>query len=824
MRDLIICINFSESKRKQGLIFETYLGKISNLKSKQFSGPLRKVDIDTIDKVNNLNNFELNLLKKYLYKKGNIQINKYQFIMDNNNLIDLTDKVNYSCFFYRDKNTPMYLLEHVWINIITEIDKEENEIKGIQYSSNKNNLKLSLVIEKKESNRINEIEPHFYINIDNSHYKAKLFFEYKNIEIDYADKNIQIAEQNDFRNYHFEKKVLNIIEESGWNYKQKGGFEYCGKNITHSISNLQENHIILYTNKKKKITIGKTIDMSVSYNMNWFEINGKIKTENDIYSIQELLDLRKNNNWVELENSVTIIPNSISNFAQIMNKGKQGIEIDKKYIGQVMYLTNELGISKIKNVEALVNYKDIVPNIKPEILNQLRDYQKIGVQWLLYLYENKFGGCLADDMGLGKTFQTIAYLSDKRFERTNNLIIVPKTLLLNWKREIEKFAPNLQVYVYHGGERNIEKAKKCEIILTTYGMVINDSKNLSSIFYANVIMDEAQNVKNSRTKAYIAINNLNANSKILLTGTPLENNIKELCALIRLSNPEIFLSFEKIIKKFDDEQSIIKNIKQMVSPFILRRIKEDVLKELPEKQEQVIYCKMDTLQEELYNKVLKSIQHEIKRKPNRFEIKSNSTILNGLLFLQQICCHPKLLSHDLNKNHCLESTKTDVLIDMLKSLNMNGHKVIVFSRFTKMLKIIEKRLIKENLFYCYLDGKTKDRMKVVDEFEKNEKGIFLVSLKAGGSGLNLVSADTAIIYDPWWNPAVEKQAEDRIYRIGQKKNVTIYRLIVANTIEEKIEELKRKKKNMADQILENEENITVVTMEVLKELLIDKME
>lgn len=441
----------------------------------------------------------------------------------------------------------------------------------------------------------------------------------------------------------------------------------------------------------------------------------------------------------------------------------------------------------------------------------------IGIKWLLSLRKNGFGGCLADDMGLGKTIQIIAYLSDYSFDGTRSLIIVPKTLLENWKREFWKFTPKIKVYVYHGSKCSIDEIQNHKIVITTYGTFINDVDKLKPCNFENIIVDEAQYIKNSRSKAYRAINSMQARTKIIMTGTPIENNIREYWDLMKIAN-SAGMSFKTFTKGLEQEQ-IVSKVRFVTKPFLLRRFKSDVLKDLPEKLEQTIYCNFDDSQSELYEIMLNSIKKEMDRKVDSFEIKSNSIILSGLLYLQEICCHPRLIPKEYNANGCLKSAKLDVLISMVSELYLSGHKIVIFSRFTKMLEIINKDLVKMHIDIFYLDGKTHNRQEIVDNFEQSSVGVFLISLKAGGVGLNLVSADTAIIYDPWWNPAVEKQAQDRIYRIGQKKKVTIYKLIVANTIEEKVQLLQDKKKELFNQIVSGRNIPANITINDLEELI-----
>ena len=342
---------------------------------------------------------------------------------------------------------------------------------------------------------------------------------------------------------------------------------------------------------------------------------------------------------------------------------------------------------------------------------------------------------------------------------------------------------------------------------------------MREIKFENLIIDEAQYVKNFESKSYKALLNINANTKIIMTGTPIENNIFEFWGLMKLVNFNIIPSL-KAFKGLDESQFLNK-MKLAAVCFVLRRTKKNVLSDLPEKQEQILYCEMGESQRGLYQKILDSILFELSRPNSRYEIKDGSAVLKGLLYLQEVCCHPLLLNKELNTKHCSESAKMDALENILKNAYYNGHKIAVFSRFTRMLKIIENKINSLHMNYFYLDGKTKKRMAIVEEFEKSKNGIFLISLKAGGVGINLVSADIAVIFDPWWNPAVEKQAEDRLYRIGQKNNVMIYRLITVNTIEEKIYELQQRKQDVYSQILDGHEAPANIKLEILEKLIND---
>lgn len=825
LNDLIIKIDLYESTKNQMLILSTFMTNFRLRKDKtNGSGVQEKIDIARIFSVNNLTKEQLLWVKQCFYKKGNLQFNSYQFFIHPSNLSDIAAFVEMGIIFYKEKRVGQSFLIEDFRIIDADIHVQKLkliQIGAIKYFFNKNSFYIfndnkqatkKLKVQNKEGN--------LYIDLNNDKITGILSFTYGNNEFFYTDKN-RITE-NIIRDFDFERNIFNILESNNWVYRRTKVFEFIGKRLKVSLAILQDVGINLFTSTKKKVYVSKVGNVSINYNMDWFEIKGTLETENESYDMSEILDLSKRHkSWIEIDNSLIFLPDVITENCEIITKTNNVIRIKKQFLTDVLDIAKNICGGKIRNIEKLINFDDIPLDVDNNLFSILRPYQQLGVKWLFYLHKNKFGGCLADDMGLGKTLQVITYLSSKDFSSSNNLIIVPKTLLLNWKKEFEKFCINEDVFVYYGIDRKENELSLHKIIITTYTIVINDYDAFREIKFKNIIVDEAQYIKNFRTKAYRMINMLKAETKLILTGTPIENSIKEIWGLMRLVNPKSFISYEKVFKDTDDENTIISNIKNRISPFILRRLKKDVLKDLPKKQEQIILCKMDKQQEELYITILRSIQNEINRQPKAFELKSNSIVLQGLLYLQQACCHPKLLSKELNINGCTESAKFEVLINLLEKLHENKRKIIVFSRFTKMLRIIENTLIKKKIAYFYLDGQTKNRIDLVEDFQNSENSVFLISLKAGGVGLNLTSADTAIIYDPWWNPAIEKQAEDRIYRIGQTNNVMIYRLITSNTIEEKIEELKSKKNYIVGKILENENEITEITMDVLRNLIFE---
>ncbi|EPR37329.1 SNF2-related protein [Desulfovibrio sp. X2] len=481
--------------------------------------------------------------------------------------------------------------------------------------------------------------------------------------------------------------------------------------------------------------------------------------------------------------------------------------------------------------ERIHSFQEIRQIMAPRGLNaQLRPYQEQGLSYLNFLREYGFGGILADEMGLGKTVQTLSFLQYLRESKMEgpSLIIVPTSVMPNWERECQKFVPELKSLVIYGARREnlFKQVAESDIVITTYALLRRDLDELEKFEFNALILDEAQNIKNPNTITARSVRHLNAKMRLCLSGTPIENNLFELWSLFEFLMPG-FLgsqhSFQRgIVKPIKDgDEETLTYLRQRVKPFILRRTKSEVAKDLPPKVESVHYCALADEQLELYAALAKKLKEQVMRDVDEKGMaKSQMSILDALLKLRQICCHPRLLKLDMpGVSTNLPSGKFDAFKDLVTDIIEEGHKVLVFSQFVQMLHIIRSWLQINKVPFAYLDGTSKDRFDQVDMFNNDPSiPIFLISLKAGGTGLNLTSADYVIHYDPWWNPAVESQATDRTHRIGQTRQVFSYKMICQNTVEEKILKLQDQKRGIADAIIPGQDSWKSLTRDDLEML------
>ncbi len=460
---------------------------------------------------------------------------------------------------------------------------------------------------------------------------------------------------------------------------------------------------------------------------------------------------------------------------------------------------------------------------------ELRPYQHEGLMWLEHKRDAGVGGVLADDMGLGKTLQTIALLAREKEARRMDipsLVVAPTSLVGNWKREFEKFAPHVRVITYSGPRRHrlIPDFSKAEVIITSYPVLIRDLTPLTDREFHYVIIDEAQAIKNARSLASTSVRALSARHRLALSGTPVENNLGELWALFEFTHPgllgrqqEFRTQFRDPIEKHGDEEQL-QVLRRRVEPFILRRLKESVAKDLPPKTELVRAVDLTGDQRDLYESIRLAADSEVRGAIARKGMAGSAvTILDALMKLRQVCCDPRIVPVESARKVKL-SAKYKLFFELLEAQLAQGRRILVFSQFARMLALLGKGLEERNLKYLCLTGASQDRQGLVDKFEAGAADVFLISLKAGGTGLNLVSADTVIHYDPWWNAAAQMQATDRAYRIGQKKPVFVYNLIAASSVEERMLVLQAKKRHLADTILGNAQGLTSLSETDLDDL------
>jgi superfamily II DNA or RNA helicase len=463
---------------------------------------------------------------------------------------------------------------------------------------------------------------------------------------------------------------------------------------------------------------------------------------------------------------------------------------------------------KLSTIDEIGNAK------KPRALKAtLRPYQEAGLSWLKFIHDIGSGGVLADDMGLGKTIQTIALLLVVKQEdkHVRALIVAPTSVVTNWERELARFSPSLSVALWHGADRKdkeqVEAVKEAEVIITSYALLRRDEEFLSQLDLTYAILDEAQHIKNPMSATAAAAKRLRAKRRLALTGTPIENRLSEIWSIFDFVSPTLLGSLDKFEARYSrpieaGDYKTAQRLRTIIHPFILRRTKQEVAKDLPEKIETDQICDLTGDQRAIYTQVAREVRAQVLGEVERVGLaKSQIQILAGLTKLRQAACDPRLLG--LPREFTDEdSGKLVALRELISNATEGGHKVLVFSQFVMMLKIIERAMKEDGVSYEYLDGSTKDRFERVERFQQDPSvPVFLISLKAGGTGLNLTAADTVIHFDPWWNPAVEQQATDRAHRIGQTKVVTAYKLVAAGTIEEKILQLKAKKRELVSSVL-----------------------
>lgn len=584
--------------------------------------------------------------------------------------------------------------------------------------------------------------------------------------------------------------------------------------------------------------------LDVTSGIDWFDLSGGVAYADQIVPLPVLLQaVRNKEKFVRLDDgSHGMLPTKwverFGKFLELANEEGDALRFGR---AQAMILDSLLAEQEQAdriNVDAtfrrlrkqLAAFNGIKPGKEPrQFQGELREYQREGLGWFGFLQSFGFGGCLADDMGLGKTIQVLALLEQRRARRLKqdevrkpSLVVVPKSLIFNWIDEAAKFTPRLNVIDFTGMERHerVDELATADVVLTTYGTLRQEIERLGAIEFDYAILDEAQAIKNPKTFAAKSCFALKADHRLAMTGTPIENHLGDLWSQFRFLNPGLLghSSAFAAFNRADCEPEVLQQLSQALRPFILRRTKREVLKDLPEKTERTLYCEMSPKQTRQYNELREHYRLKLDDTVRQLGIqRAKIHVLEALLRLRQAACDGRLV----NAKQGARGAKLDLLLEQITEVMEEGHKVLVFSQFTSLLALLQKDLKKRKLAFEYLDGKTSNRKARVARFQNDETcQLFLISLKAGGHGLNLTAADYVYILDPWWNPAAEAQAIDRAHRMGQENNVFAYRMITKGTVEEKILELQASKRELAESIVSgNSSLIRNLTSEDLQLLL-----
>ncbi|MFI3322398.1 MAG: DEAD/DEAH box helicase [Rikenellaceae bacterium] len=648
------------------------------------------------------------------------------------------------------------------------------------------------------------------------------------------------------RNLKLEKKNIVTLNNELISFNHDENWVYLLEGALECLSFLEKLHPLEYVDiewpegvafKLKRKVDFNNFNISIKHNRNWFEVVGSVTFDDKEIQLSEIIEqisVSGNDKFINIGDNEYItlsgeLKRAVKSIESLSTKGKKGeYKISEFAIGLIKDIKDsDANFKADKHFNALVKKieqsQDKVYTIPKQLQASLRSYQEEGFGFMSRLADWGSGACLADDMGLGKTVQTIAMLLS-RAKLGASLIIVPASLIHNWKSEILRFAPSLTSKILHGNadrKELVASAEEFDVIITTYGMLVSESEILIEKNWNMIVLDEAHTIKNKETKMSKAAMELQGNFKLLLTGTPIQNHLGEIWNLFQFMNPGLLGTIEEFSSRYiypieqanDAEKR--QSLKNLISPFLLRRTKSEVLGQLPLKTEIVLPVEMSNKEAIFYEKIRRKAQASVE-----------SGELNQIQTLAEITRLRQAASHIglADKNFKEKSSKIEAFLKLFEQIESNNHRALVFSQFTSHLALVREELDKQGIEYLYLDGSTSisEREKLVKKFQKGGQPLFLISLKAGGLGLNLTAADYVVHLDPWWNPAIENQASDRAHRIGQTRPVTVYRLISSNTIEEKIIELHKSKKDLADSLLEGTNLSHKLTKNELLELISKK--
>ena len=795
MSVLYVNLKLGESRRNGFLVVELLHTRdlILNSRNALKNYSLKEIDVNHPQAMDNCDSSEI----CNFFKENCFQISANGFMVSLETFEKVFAKYKSRGFFFSQTNCGMvHISELTREGFGRRLPKARYVVSDSVFSWTSDAV-LHIESSGKPAANIRTIKPVPHLSFSRDGHIYTLLFKYSGQIVDYNDKKISVAENNDVlvRDYVFEKEIFDFLMKERFTKLAKCRMIYSGRKNPLELKNvLLEKGIVLDTDEniivptvkvRKSGSDGKWFDVDLSY-----ELNG------EIIDLSSQINLFGSENEIVIGDQTIVLPESIVQAREYLQSENGALKISRNCIFELLRIISDSG----SDVSEFFSYGSVELKISEFARKSAFPYQIEGIKWLKFLFLNRFGGCLADDMGLGKTFQVISFLGDAdvRGRIGKVLVIVPKSLLTNWVKEFEKFRSPYKVGVYHGADRKGFDFAEVDVVITTYSTAYLDLKTLNESHFSLVVFDEIQIVKNHKSITSDAMKSIAADQKIGLSGTPMENGISELWNVMDILNPNVFMDHASFMRRYGNKNYA--ELKTILNLFILRRMKKDVLSQLPEKSEQIVYCDMDTDQRSLYT----SINIAVKRLVEEMKIFDASLILRSLTLLRECCDHTMLLDEETNIKRVNESCKLEAMKILVGNLVDSGHKVLVFSSYVSMLGIIKDELEKDEAtkgILFYLDGKTKDRQELVNRFETAEKGIFLISIKAGGVGLNLVSAQDVIIFDPWWNPFVEQQAIDRAYRIGQKNNVSVYKMVAANTIEERIIEMQKNKQQEFDELI-----------------------
>lgn len=819
----------------------------------RFARPPRLLSaIDQLEAVNytqDLREFPINF---GVVKQGTryyFQIDGIDFNHDAVFLIDESNLVEVNRHYYGMTSTEYHIFKSV-INVFKSAQYQPISFRNIEFTdfmsyiyptlSQHFNVHLSEDIKRLLFNE--PLSAELYLDYKNNTLQIEPVFKYGTLSIyPLNETNIENpTEKIMIRNRIRENELMDLLYEYlpstrlNNNKWQITNTQHVSQVIYESIGKLFSDFDFYLTDAVKKLRYQSANNRPISINVN--EDSNLLEVDFDLEDISHdeirkiIATLRSSSDRYYKLSSGSIIDLENQEF-KLLSEVADNLSLEDDDFNDSIEVPLYHGLSLLENnnidksdqfinlAKSLLEPKELNFEVPRQIQAHLRPYQELGYNWLKTLDAYQFGGVLADDMGLGKTLQAITFIQSKINEENGKyLIVCPSSVLYNWKYEFNKFTETIDPVIISGSIQEREELinemaeKQSGVWITSYPLLQRDGRQYRTINFNTVILDESQTVKNDSAKTTRAVSKINSRNKFALSGTPIENNLDELWTLFSIIQPGMFkdkTSFKNL------DTSIIAN---KIKPFILRRLKGQVLDDLPDKTETTEYIELTEEQKRIYQTQLAMIQKEVMDYIEEDEFENNSMrILAGMTRLRQICCDPRLVTNQYEG----DSAKLARLLEYLVEAKVNGKRVVLFSQFTKMLDIIRERLAEENMDYHYLDGQTKkeDRLELTQRFNDGEKDLFLISLKAGGTGINLTGGDTVILYDSWWNPAIEDQAADRVHRFGQKKSVQVLRLIARGTIEERINELQDKKRDLVDSVIETDNKKTITQLskdEILK--------